>query len=60
MLFHILLHRLPDHVLHPDQDQCAQETEHKILLDEGMSCWCIGASTCTLGSHRTVVHTESE
>ena len=42
MLFNILLHRLPDYVLHPDQDQCAQETEHKILLDEGRNCWCIG------------------
>lgn len=43
MPFNILLHRLRDHCLHPDQDMCTQETEHGILLDENSrNCWCIG------------------
>ncbi|CAK9087572.1 Oligoribonuclease [Durusdinium trenchii] len=42
MRFNVLIHRLKDHCIHPDQENCTQESEHMVLLDDGKNCWCIG------------------
>ncbi|CAJ1399159.1 unnamed protein product [Effrenium voratum] len=44
MPFNILVHRLKDHCIHPDQELCTLEMEQTVALDENSKhlTWCIG------------------